>query len=115
MKPTHWLTFLIALILGIALGLAYGWYIDPVEYTDTTPDTLRSDYKTDYVLMIAETYRLNPDPAFAARQLAIFGAQTPSAIATQALDNARANNYAQADLTLLQELVTAMQAWSGIK
>lgn len=114
MKSNRWLFIIIAWIAGIALGLAYGWVIDPVEFFDLTPDTLRADYKADYVLMVAEAYRFNPDPALAARQLAIFGSQSPSAIALQGLEYARANGFDDSDIALIQELVTALQAWSGI-
>jgi hypothetical protein len=114
MKPIHWIFVILAFLAGIGAGVAYGWYVDPVEFFDLTPDTLRADYKTDYVLMVAEAHRLEQDPGTAARRLAIFGAQTPSAIASEALDYARANGFSDSDIALLQELVTAMQAWSGI-
>ena len=114
MKSFRWIFVLLTFIIGIGLGLAYGWLIDPVEYFDLTPDTLREDYKTDYVLMTAEAYRVEQDPGLAARRLAIFGAQSPSAIAIEALEYARANGFPDSDIALLQELVTAMQAWSGI-
>ena len=66
MKSNRWLLILIALIAGIGIGLAYGWVVDPVDFFDLTPDTLRADYKTDYVLMTAEAYRAEQDPALAA-------------------------------------------------
>ena len=75
------------------MGLAYGWLIDPVDFFDLTPDTLRADYKTDYVLMTAEAYRVEQDPGLAARRLAIFGSQSPSAIAAQGLEYARTNGF----------------------
>ena len=114
MKSTRWIFILIALILGVGAGLAYGWIIDPIKFFDLTPDTLRADYKTDYVLMTAEAYRFEQDPGTAARRLAIFGSQSPSAIASEALDYARTNQFPDSDIALIQELVTAMQAWSGI-
>jgi hypothetical protein len=114
MKSTRWLFILIALIAGIGIGLTYGWIIDPVDYFDLTPDTLRIDYKTDYVLMVAEIYHTEQDPGLAARRLAIFGS-SPSAIASQGLDYARTNGFADSDIALIQELVTALQAWSGIQ
>ena len=62
--------------LGIGLGLLYGWVIDPADFFDLTPDTLRADYKADYVLMTAEAYRATgPGPGRA--PLAIFGSQSP--------------------------------------
>ena len=85
-----------------------------IEYYNLTPDTLRADYKTDYVLMTAEAYRFEQDPGTAARRLAIFGSQSPSSIASEALDYARANGFPDSDIALIQDLVTAMQAWSGI-
>ena len=115
MNQNRWLFIILSLIAGIALGLTYGWVLDPVDYFDLTPDTLRTDYKADYVLMIAEAYRSNADPALAARQLAVFGSGSPSSIASEALDYARANKFDDSDLAIMQDLVTAMQAWSGIR
>lgn len=114
MKSNRWLLIVIAWIAGTTLGLAYGWVIDPVDFFDLTPDTLRADYKADYVLMVAEAYRAHRDPGVAARQLAIFGSQSPNSIASQGLDFARANGFDASDITLMQELVTALQAWSGL-
>ena len=115
MRSHRWLFISLALLAGIGIGLAYGWFIDPVEYFDLTPDALRADYKSDYVLMVAETYQLEQDPGLAARRLAIFGTQSPSAIAASGLDYARAKGFPDSDIALMQELVTAMQAWSGIR
>jgi hypothetical protein len=65
--------------------------------------------------MAAEAYRLEQDPGLAARRLAVFGAQSPSSIAANGLEYARANGFTDEDIALMQELVTAMQAWSGIQ
>jgi len=115
MKTSRWVFIILALVAGICLGLAYGWFVDPVDFFDLTPDTLGADYKADYVLMTAEAYRLEQDPGLAARRLAIFGTQSPSAIAASGLTYARANGFADSDIALIQELVTALQAWSGIQ
>lgn len=112
---SRWIFILLALFVGIGLGLAYGWYIDPVDFFDLTPDTLSADYKADFVLMTAEAYRLEQDPGLAARRLAIFGTQSPSSIAASGLEYARAHGFADEDIALMQELVTALQAWSGIR
>ncbi len=114
MTSNRWLFILLALLAGIGMGLAYGWVIDPVDFFDLTPDTLRADYKADYVLMTAEAYHSEQDSGLAARRLAIFGSQSPSAIATEGLAYARENGYSDADIALIQELVTGLQAWSGI-
>ena len=115
MKSYRWLFIILALLTGIGAGLAYGWVLDPVEFFDLTPDTLRADYKTDYVLMAAEAYHVEQDPGLAARRLAIFGSQSPTSIASDGLTYARENGFADSDIALIQNLVTALQAWSGIQ
>ena len=114
MRPNRWLSIFLALSLGIAAGLAYGWIIDPVDFYDLTPDTLRADYRADYVLMTAEAYRVEQDPGLAARRLAVFGSQSPVSIAASGLEYAQANGFSDSDVVLIKELVTALQAWSGI-
>ena len=110
----RWLITFIALALGIALGLVYGWVIDPVQYTDVTPDALRIDYQTDYVLMVAEAYHAEQDPALASRRLAVLGSQPPAVITSEAEDYARQAGYPGDDLTLIQELSVALQTWQPV-
>ena len=112
---TLWVFVVLALLAGIGIGVAYGWYVDPVDYFDTTPDSLRADFKADYVLMTAEAYQAEQDPGLAARRLAIFGTKSSSAIAAEGLAYARSNGFSDAEVVIMQELVTALQAWSGIQ
>ncbi len=111
---SRWLLLLIAVIVGIALGLAYGWMVDPVQYTDVTPDVLRIDFRTDYVLMVAEAYQAEQDPGLAARRLAVLGSEPPALIAGEAYNFARQAGYPADDLNLMQELTVALQAWQPI-
>jgi hypothetical protein len=115
MSSTRWFFVILALLAGAGIGIAYGWYVDPLDTVDLTPDSLRADFKADYVLMTAEAYRAEQDPGLAARRLAIFGAKSPSAIAADGLAYARANAFPDSDIALIQELITALQAWSGIQ
>lgn len=48
-------------LIGIGLGLLYGWVISPVKYTDTAPDSLRADYKEQYLILVASTYKVEGD------------------------------------------------------
>ena len=107
----RWLPFITAAIFGLALGLVYGWVIDPVEYVDTTPDTLRADYRADYVLMVAESFQVEQNPDLAARRLAVLGSQPPDKIAAEGADLAHQLGFSESDLTLMQKLTTALQAW----
>src|SRR5512135_2226873 len=106
----RWLIPVIACLLGIAGGVAYGWVINPVKFVDTTPASLRADYRTDYVLMVAEAFRANQDTELAGRRLAILGTEAPSAMAAAALEVAQNSEYSSDDITLLQDLTRALQA-----
>ncbi|MBN2549875.1 MAG: hypothetical protein JXB15_11995 [Anaerolineales bacterium] len=107
---TRWVRFLLAILAGIALGLLYGWVISPVNYVDTTPDTLRIDYKTDYVLMAAESYQRDSSLDLAARRLALLGNLPPAEIVSQAIIFAQKAGYSDADLGLMQSLLAGLQA-----
>jgi hypothetical protein len=107
----RWLPFFIALVIGLAISIYYGWMVNPVEYVDTVPGSLQADFRTDYVLMTAETYQSKQDPSLAARQLSFLGSQPPEEISAQALAYAQSVGYRQEDMQALQDLVLAMQAW----
>ena len=107
----RWLFPFLAGIVGIAAGLLYGWVVNPVRFVDTTPASLRADFRTDYVLMVAESFRVNKDVALASRRLAIFGAQSPVAISQAAFQSGKQTGYSQDDLNLIQELTRGLQAY----
>ncbi len=44
-------------LAGLALGLIYGWYIAPVEWTDAAPVDLRVDYRENYLRLLADATR----------------------------------------------------------
>jgi hypothetical protein len=60
---------LTGVFIGVVLGLLYAWIISPIEYIDTTPNTLRSDYKDHYRLTIALSYQSTGDLARAQARL----------------------------------------------
>lgn len=105
----RWVGFVLAIVIGIAAGLYYGWVLNPVKYVDTTPDSLGSDFKADYVLMVAETYRLDGDLQAAARRLAFLGDDAPVQIVQDNLLVADRLGYAASDLDLLAALGRALQ------
>jgi hypothetical protein len=47
---------LLALIVGIGLGLVYAWMISPRKVMDADPSTLRTDFKQQYRSAIAAAY-----------------------------------------------------------
>ena len=107
----RWLFSIIAIALGIGLGLLYGWVISPVQFVDTTPASMRADYRADYVLMIAEAYHADQNTDLAVRRLAVFGSNSPADIAAQALQTGQTIGYSAEDISTLQELTRALQAY----
>lgn len=47
---------IIGLVIGLALGLVYTWVIAPVELVNTQPVLLRTDYRGDWVRLVALSY-----------------------------------------------------------
>ena len=109
---SRWIKFLFAIGVGAAIGLFFSWTINPVQVVDSTPDTLRLDYRSDYVLMVAEAYQLERDPAEAARRLGRLGPDPAALIVQQAVIFAENAGYPEADLNLLAQLRDALQTWN---
>ena len=47
---------LLALLIGLGLGLVYAWMLAPLKISDADPGTLRSDFKDQYRSAIAAAY-----------------------------------------------------------
>lgn len=105
--------FLVTIAAGLAVGLVYGWMINPVKYVDAPASALRSDYKTDYVLMTAEIYKMDGNLENAARRLSLLGSQPPAQIVADGLSTARSLGYAPADLASIETLSRALQKQPG--
>lgn len=110
----RWVRFLIAILVGLAIGMAYGWLISPVRYIDTSPNTLRIDYKTDYVLMVSETYQSEKDLDQANRRLALLGTSSPVELVAQTIQFAQKAGYTEADVARMQALMSALQTLAPI-
>jgi len=56
----------ISFLVGTLFGLVVlGWMVWPVQYIDTTPQTLRSDIQLDYLRMTVDSFAANGDPTLA--------------------------------------------------
>jgi len=108
----RWFWFIVAILIGLVVGLFYGWVINPVEYVDTIPAALRDDYQTDYVLMVAEVYQADGDIEQAARRLAVLGDQPPLDLVRRAMVFAAQVPFADSDQALLSQLGSAFQVWN---
>jgi hypothetical protein len=108
MSRDGWISLLIGVALGLAAGMAYAWAIDPVEYLDTAPASLRSDFRADYMALIASAYSGSGDLPRARARLALLTdsdpADTLAALAQQGLAQGRP----QAEVRALARLAAAL-------
>ncbi len=112
MRSGRLVWFLISIALGVAAGLAYGWVFNPVQYVNTTPDSLREDYKTDYVLMVAEIYEGDGSVDLAVKRLQLLADDAPLRIVQRAIITAQELDYSNRDLDRLGRLSLELQNWS---
>lgn len=109
MKNSALSRLITGLAIGLVLGLLYGWVIRPVEYVDTTPNTLRADYRADFVLMIAEIYSGDSDLDSALSRLALLGSQPPLETVLEAIDSSIETDRPRSELEVLNQLANQLR------
>ena len=65
------------MVAGFALGLLYAWVISPTRFVDTTPDTLRADFKDQFRTAIAAAYSATHNLDRARARLVLLGDPDP--------------------------------------
>jgi hypothetical protein len=106
-RINRFIWFLIMIIIGGCAGLYYSWYIKPAEFVDAALFNLRPDYKTDYVLMVAEIYDMEHDRFQALVRLDnILAPSDPSreSVVEAAIENAQNLGYNPIDLQKMYRL-----------
>jgi hypothetical protein len=63
------------LAIGLAMGLLIAWVIAPVQYTDTSPASMREEFKDQYRLAIASAFNATGNLERARARLALVGDQ----------------------------------------
>ena len=104
MRVSRLFWFLISILLGATAGLAIGWYVRPAPMGEVPPSALRSDYRTDYVLMVAEVFEADKNLTKAAAALQQLGGETPVRTAQIAVVRAGELGYERRDLEMLARL-----------
>jgi hypothetical protein len=113
MRVKRLVWFFIAIALGIAGGIAYGWLVNPVKYVNTPLYSLREDYKADYVLMVAEAYQNEHDLMTAKDDLVKLQDETPVRLVQQAVITGQELGYSSRDIELLGKLLQDLQSISA--
>jgi hypothetical protein len=111
----RWIGFILAILIGLGLGLTYGWFINPPKNAGSTPDTLRIDFKTDYVLMVAENFQKDQDVQNAIRQLESLGVTPVDTMIEQAIEFARKQGYTEPDIAQMQTLLSGLRTLTPVQ
>ena len=105
--------FLIAILAGILIGIILGWGVISPKSAAAKPKSLRIDYQTDYVLMVAELYDAENDLSLAEVRLDYLDDQDVGANVKNAIAYAQEHQYASCDLALMLSMMADLQAQSA--
>ncbi len=100
--------FVLTILAGLLLGLAYGWLINPAETRRSTLADLRGDYKADAVLMVAEIYAVDQDVDAAHSRLTNLAPTDINAFVKEALIMAQQMDYSEAEMGAIISLQMAL-------
>ena len=71
------LSVLLALLIGVGIGLAYAWVLAPHPITNAPPNALRADFKDQYRSLIAAAYAATGNLPRAQARLSVLGDTNP--------------------------------------
>jgi hypothetical protein len=100
----------IGAVAGLALGFAVGWWLWPVQYTNTAPAVLRQDYHDDYVVMVATAYRVEMDLEQARERLSLLDPEDPAAPVVELAERLVEANGSVEDINCLAHLAWTLGA-----
>jgi len=101
--------FFLCMLAGLAIGLTYGWVINPIQFTDSSLHTLRIDYRTDLILMAAELYQEEGNIDQALTRLEPLGEAPLPEMLEQTIAFAEEHQYESVDLQLMENLASAVE------
>lgn len=110
-RARTWVTWASAGVMaGLVLGFAVGWWLWPVQYTNTAPRVLRQDYRDDYVVMVATAYEAEKDLEQARQRLVVLDAEKPAAPVVELAERLVQVGGSAEDITRLARLAWALGA-----
>lgn len=114
MSRSDWLSVLIGVVFGVAAGLYYAWAVNPVEYTDTSPASLRRDFKLEYLTLIAAAYNGTGDLERARARLALFPDSGPEDTLAALAQQRLAQGHPGPEVSALANLASALSGSAAV-
>jgi hypothetical protein len=94
----------VGLLIGIAIGLLYGWVFQPNEPGETSPQSLQDSYRAEIVLMVAEIFAAEDDIELVRQRMTALGLDSYANDIANALNYAKAHDFSDQDIDLLNDL-----------
>ena len=111
----RWATWaVIGVVLGLVLGFAIGWWVWPVQYTNTAPGALRQDHRDDYIVMVATAYEVEGNLEQARERLGLLDAEGSAALVVELAERLVEAGGDTEDITLLARLARALGATTPV-
>jgi hypothetical protein len=110
MKGSILLQILGGLAIGLALGLLIAWVLAPVQYTDTSPSSLRMEFKAQYRAAIASAFNATHNLDRARARLALLEDPDPAKSLVVQAQQIMASGGSPDSAFEIAELVNALNA-----
>lgn len=102
------LSFLIAVLVGLGIGLYLGWVQFPVQFIDSPASSLSPVFQDEYTLMIAAGYAADGDLNGAIERLRLLEIEDVPAYVQQIAERYIANSRGVDEIRLLVNFADAM-------
>lgn len=97
-------SLILALIVGLGLGLYIGWVQFPAQYVNSPASALAQRYKDDYTVMIAAGYLVDRDLTGALERMRLLGVENVPAYVQEVTERYISNSRAIDDIRRLVAL-----------
>ena len=104
------LLLLLTLIVGTAAGLAIGWFVWPVSFSEAAPSRLRQDWKDEAVWLTAQAFSYDHDLEVAQARLRPLGADNLGQLVLDRAKLSIAQRLSPVQITHLARLAAALGA-----
>ena len=108
MRRIPW-AVLLALLVGVGLGLAYAWVLSPRRIADAQPLALRPDFKDEYRSVIAASYAATGSLPRAQARLSLLGDPDPIEALIAQAQRMRASSQTVERANLVAALASALE------